>query len=339
MIGIIVSPDRDKTKINSALKEFSIDYKFIDIFSQNWREYNYNAIEGFLIYPSAYSGLWKETLIRRVEFLIEKYNIVISPSLNSIKLYEKKIAMYDFMNVNDIPYPLTKVYFNFKKMKEDIKEKEYPLFIKADGGSGAANIIEVSNKKDYSLLINRIFLGNYRYKKLLNFKQNIIDSIYRYVKYFKQKNGYIIPKDDFYNSYVIEQEKINIYKEWRIINIDNSYFIHAKGKGSNGYHSGSKLKEWKIHNFKVLNLAKEIFENNSIYDASIDIFEDTSGNLLVNEIQCIFGTSLEYQMKINGEIGRYIYDDEWIFEEGDFCRNGCNNLRIESILNRIDKRK
>lgn len=339
MIGIIVSPDRDIRKINAALEEISVDYKYIDIFSLTWKEYDYEAISGLLIYPPAYGGLWKETLTRRVEFLVDKYNIVISPSLNSIKLYEKKIAMYDFMNINDIPHPLTKTYFNFKNLKEEINNKKYPLFIKADGGSGASNIIEVSNQRSYALLINRIFLGNYRYRKIRNFKQNTIDIIYRYFKYFKQKNGYIIPKDDFYNSYVIEQEKINIYKEWRIVNINNSYFIHAKGKGTNGYHSGSKLKEWEIYDFKVLNLAKEIFEKNTIYDASIDIFEDTSGNLFVNEIQCIFGTSLEYQMKRNGKTGRYIYNNKWIFEEGDFCRNGCNNLRIESILNRIEKRK
>lgn len=339
MIGIIISPDRRKEKIVNAIEEKQIEYCFIDIFGHDWNEEVLDEVEGILLYPPASSSLWKVTFFRRVRYLVEKYDVVTSPSLNSVELYETKTAMYDYMEINNIPHPNTKIYYNYKDIKKGISKKKFPLIIKADGGSGASNIKKINKKNQYLNIINKVFFMNYNYKSFTAVKSKFTNSVYRYINFIKRNNGYIIPKDEFFSSYIIEQEMINIKYEWRVIFINDSFFIHGKGENKDGFHSGSKMKIWNFEDFKVLDFAKHILEKNNLYDISIDIFEDDVGDLYVNEIQCIFGTSLEYQMKVAGKQGRYIYDEKWIFEKGDFCRNGCNNLRIESVINKVNEKR
>lgn len=338
MIGIIVSPDRKKEKILAALKEENVNYYFIDIFKDNWKYEVKKGTQGFLLYPPAYGAMWKITFNRRLKYLIDKYNVVVSPSLNAVEIYESKTAMYDFMEINNIAHPKTSIYFNYTDIKENLSTTNFPVIIKADGGSGASNIKVITNPLQYKNIINRVFLFNYKYKNVLDIKRSFTKFIYRYVSFSRNKNGYMIPKDELFSSYIIQQDIIDVKFEWRVIFINDSYFIHGKGQNDNGFHSGSKKKIWDFEDFKVLNFAKNIIEKHNLYDINIDIFEDGNGDLFVNEIQCIFGTSLEYQMKLDGKAGRYIYDDEWIFEEGDFTRNGCNNMRIQSIFNKIDRR-
>jgi hypothetical protein len=72
----------------------------------------------------------------------------------------------------------------------------------------------------------------------------------------------------------------------------------------------------------------------------MDIFETEKGELLVNELQTVFGARLT-QMKVGGVPARYVYDehaDKWSVEEGDFCRNACCNLRVEYLIAKILKR-
>ena len=68
---------------------------------------------------------------------------------------------------------------------------------------------------------------------------------------------------------------------------------------------------------------------------SVDIFEDSQGNLYVNELQTVFGTSIaKEQLKIDGIPGRMLRNDqgEFLFEAGDFCQNHLCNLRLKYIL-------
>jgi hypothetical protein len=72
---------------------------------------------------------------------------------------------------------------------------------------------------------------------------------------------------------------------------------------------------------------------------NLDIFQTRTGRYLVNELQTVFGASFSKdQLKVNGKAGRYLYSEkfrEWIFEEGDFARNACANLRVECLLNSL----
>ena len=67
----------------------------------------------------------------------------------------------------------------------------------------------------------------------------------------------------------------------------------------------------------------------------IDVFETEDGELLVNELQTVFGASFSVdQLRIEGKPGRFVREDsgQWKFEEGDFARNACANERIRYII-------
>ena len=136
---------------------------------------------------------------------------------------------------------------------------------------------------------------------------------------------------------MIFQEYIPHEFEWRVVRIGDSFFAHKKLK-TREKSSGSLLKNYDNPPLELLNFVKEITEKHRFYSQAIDIFESERG-YLVNEMQCIFGQSDPYQMLVNGNPGRYRYlDDEWIFEPGDFARNGCYNLRLEFVLIKFTNR-
>jgi len=71
-----------------------------------------------------------------------------------------------------------------------------------------------------------------------------------------------------------------------------------------------------------------------------DIFEESDGNLLVNELQTWFGSYNPSQMYIDGIPGRYItHDDVWRFERGLFNIRGSITLRIVDAINSYIKQK
>ena len=66
---------------------------------------------------------------------------------------------------------------------------------------------------------------------------------------------------------------------------------------------------------------------------AMDVFETSDGNLLINELQSIFGSVDTAQMYIEGIPGRYKrINGDFIFEEGRFCKNASCNLRIKDLL-------
>ena len=70
----------------------------------------------------------------------------------------------------------------------------------------------------------------------------------------------------------------------------------------------------------------------------LDIFETDDGRYLVNELQSVFGTVRPYQMLVKSKAGRYLYNYDakaWHFEEGIFCQNGCCNLRVQALVERL----
>ncbi len=102
--------------------------------------------------------------------------------------------------------------------------------------------------------------------------------------------------------------------------------------------SGTKNKIYDNPPMALFDFMKEICDETGFYSQAVDIFEAPNGGYLVNEIQTIFGQSDEYQMIVDGKRGRYIYNQGWIFEEGDFNTNKSYDLRIEHALELLSKR-
>jgi hypothetical protein len=83
-----------------------------------------------------------------------------------------------------------------------------------------------------------------------------------------------------------------------------------------------------------LDFVKKITTQHQLDSVAVDLFEQEDG-YLINEIQCIFGQSDNYQMKVDDKIGRYIFvDNSWSFEEGSFNENENYDLRLEHAINK-----
>src|SRR5699024_11841457 len=96
--------------------------------------------------------------------------------------------------------------------------------------------------------------------------------------------------------------------------------------------SGTLNKGWGEIPHRILNLVREVSNRLNLNMMSFDLFETINGEFYFNELQVIFGTSTEEQLKIDNKAGRYIFDNnKWIIEAGDLVRNCCEKLKSEIL--------
>ncbi len=72
---------------------------------------------------------------------------------------------------------------------------------------------------------------------------------------------------------------------------------------------------------------------------ALDCFVTSDGGCLVNEMQTTFGLHVSDGLPMEGgRPGRLVYDpavDDWQFEEGLFCRNKLCNLRVQTLVEKL----
>jgi hypothetical protein len=146
------------------------------------------------------------------------------------------------------------------------------------------------------------------------------------------------PRDRSWGS-VLLQEYLSNAQEWRVIRLGDSYFAHQKiRKGQ--FHSGSGKFKWYDPPTRLLDFARDVTDKGNFTSMNLDTFETSDGRYLINELQSTFGAVCPYQMLVKGEAGRYIYDYDaktWCFEKGIFCQNGCCNLRVKALVEKLGK--
>ena len=76
---------------------------------------------------------------------------------------------------------------------------------------------------------------------------------------------------------------------------------------------------------------RKICTENNLYSVAIDILKDNN-SYLVNEIQTIFGHVQDHILEVDGKPERYLYNNQWTFEEEYFNNNGSYNLLLECAL-------
>jgi hypothetical protein len=151
----------------------------------------------------------------------------------------------------------------------------------------------------------------------------------------RKLNIYRTKRNNLQTGFVIFQEYIPHDFEWRVVRIGDSFFAHKKMKIGEKT-SGSTLKGYGNPPLELFDFVKEITDKHHMYSQAVDIFENSKKGYLVNEMQCMFGQSDPYQMLVNGKPGRYhMTDKAWRFEEGDFARNACYDLRLEFVLKQL----
>jgi glutathione synthase/RimK-type ligase-like ATP-grasp enzyme len=144
---------------------------------------------------------------------------------------------------------------------------------------------------------------------------------------------------DRQRGYVYLQKYIPRVREWRMVRIGDSFFGYRKEPDSNGIHSASHKWSWLDPGERLLNFLQDVTDKGGFHSMDVDVFETEQGNLLVSELQTVFGcTTPAVQMKVNDVEGRYVRQDgKWIFQPGSFCANHMCNLRILWVLENVLK--
>lgn len=311
-LGIIKELTRYHKHYIGACIEMGVPYKIIDISGSDWIEQiSASGCDAFLVRPSALLTTLKQMYDERLKIMNDELRLIIYPSYKETWIYESKRRMYYWLASNNVSHPKTWVFYNENDATEFAKKIELPIVYKTDLGTTSSGVIIFKSRN-----------------KLLSHLKKCFSS------------GYVVrggdPRDKQWGS-VFFQEYIQNVREWRIVHIDGSYFGHEKLKVGD-FHSGSKSIGWTVPSAKLLSFAKEVVLKGDFNSMCLDIFETSDGTFMVNELQALFGQSTDAQMYLNGKPGRYLYDaidNEWIFEEGDFCRNACSNLRVLAVINRL----
>ena len=153
------------------------------------------------------------------------------------------------------------------------------------------------------------------------------------------KTGYGDPRDVQWGNVVLQQFIADAI-EWRIMRVGTCYFGWKKMPGESGFNSGSHKAEWGPLPEALLDATKEITQRTGLTSVSFDFLVTADGKWLVTEVQALFGhpygedgSGVNQQCFIDNKPGRYRYlANTWQFEEGNFSRNNCSNLRVEALL-------
>lgn len=325
ILGIIKDFKDQHMYYVQACEELNVEYKIIDIISDNWKENILKSdCDGFLIKPPGRKFIWKQMFDEKLFFINKIMKKPIYPNYEEIFLYENKRVMSYWLNVHNISHPETHVFFNKTEAKNFLKKANYPILFKPNLASAGIGIKQINNYHQGIKIVNKIFT-----------KFNFFNV--GYIKWNK-KNRIPYPLlDDRQMDNILFQKKVDVVWEWRGVKIGNSYFAHKKLEGKNGMHSGSGIADYSTPPLEVLDFIKDVCSKTNFRSMNVDFFEDSNGKFYVNELQTFFGSHIqEYQMLVKNVPGRYIYNEEWVFEEGQFNRNNSCNLRVLDFINELN---
>ena len=307
IIGIIKDPLFYYTSYILACRELKVSYKTVDIFASDWvNQIRDSGCDAFVVWPGEFIQEWKRLYDERLRFLTIEMKEMLYPSYDSLWLYGSKQRQRDWMDIKGFPHPEAWVFYNRGEAMDFIKNAKLPLVVKLDIGATASGVWILN-----SFQSARKFVENAFSKGIIGKRADLRSRQWRFLQF---------------------QEFIPEIREWRIIRIGDSYFGHEKGK-TGEFHSGSDVVGWFAPPRKALDMIHTVTETGGFRSMAMDVFETPDGNLLINELQSVFGSVDTAQMYIDGIPGRYKrVNGEFVFDEGHFCKNASCNLRIEDLL-------
>lgn len=319
----------------------SIEYLIIDLTKGDWleslKQYNPNIC---LLKPSGKTSLFRQLYQERVEIIANDLHYKVFPSYDEIRIYENKRYFSYWAKANSISHPKTWVFYNKSDASNFSKSCIYPIVAKLNIGASGNGVQVIKSETDLNSYINRAFaegISSRTGPKLE--KGNLLGRLWSKLTNPRQLvnrlKTYSQIASDKQKGFVILQEFIPHNFEWRVVRIGDSFFAHKKIKVGEKA-SGTLKKGYENPPFILLDFIKQLTDKFNFRSVAIDVFEDSEGSYLVNEIQCIFGQSDPYQMLVNGKPGRYMHiGNKWVFEPGDFNQNQSYNLRVEYIIDQI----
>lgn len=319
-------------------------FRIIDITKNDWFEDVKSFNPTYLLAkPSGNTNLFRQLYLERLDILVNDCGFKSFPSFDEIRIYENKRFFSYWLKANNIPHAKTFVFYHSNEAEDFIKGRSFPLVAKSNIGASGSGVVLIKNESEGTSYIRRSFFGNGAPKRLgpnLSRGGLIKRGLY-YISHPGEIRGkldhYRLIASDIQSNFVIFQEYIDHTFEWRVVRIGESFFAHKKLK-TGEKASGSLLKLYDNPPFTLLDFVRKITDTYGFFSQAVDVFEK-DGKYLVNEMQCIFGQSDPFQMKVNERIGRYRYlVGKWEFEEGDFAKNACFDLRIEYVLSTLENR-
>lgn len=293
----------------AACEELGVDYLCIGLAREDWLErVRQSACDGFIVHPTAPHSRWKAFFDERLRVIADDLGRPLRPLLRELWFYESKRRMAYWMQAHDVPHPATHVFYEREEALAFCRDSRYPLVLKSDMGSSAQGVSIIRGPDEAEWLVLKAF-------------------------------GRGIPRrggDDRDRDwgYVMFQEYLEDAREFRVIQIGESWFAHEKIRAGRGdFHSGSGQVAWNVPPPATLDLCHDIARKGRFQTMDYDVFVLPDGSTRVNELQAVFASYNPSQMYVDGMPGRYRRrDGQWDFEEGLFNRNGCANLRIEAFV-------
>ena len=310
-VGIVKNRAFRHTHYVAACQELRVPFRVIDLTTADWwRIVRSSGCHAFLAWPDAFSTPVAKLMKDRLELLEHEHDGQVYPNAAERWLYEDKVRLADWLMSRGIPHPATRVFFDVAAAREYAASCPLPIVSKTSFGAAATGVRILRRRRDVRALVARAF-----------------------------GRGLSVaghdPRDREWG-FVILQEFVDVAKEWRLVRIGDAYFGHPKGRIGD-FHSGSGLAEWHVPETRHLELLHRVTEAGGFRSMAVDTFETTSGELLVNELQTVFGASTSVdQMRVDGRPGRMVRDGSggWQFERGDFARNACANARVLDLVER-----
>lgn len=316
-----------------------VDFQVVRLTSPGWFEEIMSSSARFLLAkPGGLTPLFKQLYDERVYIIAETARFTIFPSPVEIYLYENKRLLSYWLEMNGIPHPSTWVFYDYKQAENFIASTGFPVVAKTNigaSGSGVSILRSAAEAEDH---LSETFHGKGSPQRTgPNFeKGHILRRGMHYVIHpadiGKKLKVYRTRSESLQKGFVLFQEYIPHDFEWRVVRIGDSFFAHKKIRLKDKA-SGTLMKIYDNPPLGLLEFVRDITDRHKMYSQAVDLFESDRG-YLVNELQCIFGQSDPYQMKVDGIAGRYRHSGSgWIFEEGDWARNQCYDLRLDYLLN------
>ena len=323
----------------------SLSYDIIDITKNDWFEQiNRKKYDYFLLKPAGRTSLFKQLYDERISIISGHLNYPVFPSYEEVLIYENKRYLSYWLKSQNIPHPPTMVYYHKEEAREYIKKNNNPIVAKINIGASGKGIQILRDERAKLDYIESAFskgVGSSIGPKLSKGKlfQRAWKKLTHPADLKDRLQAYKSMLADIQKGYCIFQEYVPHDFEWRAVRIGDSFFAHKKIKVKDKA-SGTLLKGYDNPPLKLLDFVKDVTDQFGFYSQAVDIFENSEGDYLINEMQCVFGQSDPYQMLVDDKPGRYIFrDNKWVFEEGDFAINQCYDLRIKFILDQLDKTK
>jgi hypothetical protein len=321
----------------------NVDYRIVNLTQDDWFEHiTSESFDVLLSRPGGLTSSFKQLYDERIYILGKVCNYKIFPSVDEILIYENKRYLSSWLKATGLPHPETHVFYNPGEAQRYIKTASFPLVAKINIGASGSGVKILASETEAHNYINDTFQGrgaSRRWGPKLSVKK-LPGQFLRILKnpsWFNRKlNKYKAIRGDIQKDFVLFQKYVPHTFEWRAVRIGDSFFAHKKLMAGEKA-SGSLLKDYSNPPLSLFDFIREITDNYHFRSMALDIFEPVPGEYLINELQCLFGQSDPYQMEVDGKPGRYKFEnDNWVFEEGDFAKDQCYDLRIKYVIEQFN---